>query len=91
MITLRAQKGLWKLSSPQQKKYLFLNIGVMTVFLLLELNLSLLHCKAGTCFDGECEGLHIAKEDRELQKTWPPPPSGAAQLIVAAGPERSGL
>ncbi|CAD7694903.1 unnamed protein product [Ostreobium quekettii] len=44
----------------------------------------------GTCLDGECEGLHISKEDRAAQRQWPELPSGAAQLIIAAGPERSG-
>ncbi|CAL8469999.1 g9541 [Coccomyxa elongata] len=42
----------------------------------------------GTCYDGECEGLHEDPDVRREQQTWQRPEKG--KLIIAAGPERSG-
>lgn len=42
------------------------------------------HCHStGTCYDGECEGLHEDPDVRREQKTWQRPEKG--KLIIAAG------
>lgn len=38
---------------------------------------------AGTCYDGECEGLHEDPDVRIQQRTWQKPEKG--KLIIAAG------
>ncbi len=40
-------------------------------------------CGSGTCYDGECEGLHEERGVRQQQAAWPRP--GRAKLIIAAG------
>lgn len=40
-------------------------------------------CIAGTCYDGECEGLHQSSEERKQQAQWPAPQQ--QQTIITAG------
>ncbi|DBA90281.1 TPA: hypothetical protein ACH3X1_003571 [Trebouxia sp. C0004] len=41
-----------------------------------------------TCYNGECEGLHLPVEERKQHAQWLAPEH--QQVIIAAGPERSG-
>ncbi|KAL3144429.1 hypothetical protein ABBQ32_004175 [Trebouxia sp. C0010 RCD-2024] len=41
-----------------------------------------------TCYNGECEGLHVPAEERAEQASWPKPLH--QKVIITAGPERSG-
>ena len=38
---------------------------------------------AGTCYNGECEGLHLSSEERAQHLSWPKP--SKPQTIVTAG------
>ena len=38
---------------------------------------------AGTCYNGECEGLHLSSEERAQHLSWPKP--SKPKLIVTAG------
>ena len=40
-------------------------------------------CIAGTCFDGECEGLHLPVQERHQHMTWSTPQQ--PKVIVTAG------
>ncbi len=40
-------------------------------------------CSAGTCYNGECEGLHLSVEEREQHAEWLAPEH--QQVIIAAG------
>lgn len=37
----------------------------------------------GTCYNGECEGMHLPLEEKAEQATWPKPPH--QKVIVTAG------
>lgn len=40
-------------------------------------------CSAGTCYNGECEGLHLSVDEREQHAQWLAPEH--QQVIIAAG------
>lgn len=42
----------------------------------------------GTCYHGDCEGLHLSVEERQQHAQWLAPDQ--QQVIITAGPERSG-
>ncbi|KAL0049651.1 hypothetical protein WJX82_006855 [Trebouxia sp. C0006] len=42
----------------------------------------------GTCYNGECEGLHLSVDERKRHAKWLAPEH--QHVIIAAGPERSG-
>ncbi|KAK9862751.1 hypothetical protein WJX84_000236 [Apatococcus fuscideae] len=43
-----------------------------------------------TCYNGECEALHLTQAQRSIHQLHPQPPDATPTLIIAAGPERSG-
>lgn len=43
----------------------------------------MLHATTGTCYNGECEGLHLPVEEIVEQATWPK--SSHPKVIVTAG------
>lgn len=40
-------------------------------------------CNIGTCYNGECEGLHVPAEERAEQASWPKPLH--QKVIITAG------
>lgn len=40
---------------------------------------------ADTCFDGECEGLHLSREEYKLHRNWQIPDNSQHKLIITAG------
>lgn len=40
---------------------------------------------AGTCYDGECEGLHLPQEERKQHSNWETTNTGSQKLIITAG------
>ncbi len=40
-------------------------------------------CSAGTCYNGDCEGLHLSVEERKQHAKWLAPEH--QQVIIAAG------
>ena len=40
-------------------------------------------CSAGTCYNGECDGLHLSVEERQQHAQWLAPDH--QQVIITAG------
>ena len=59
--------------------------GLMSTVACTDLNSLQRGCKCitGTCYNGECEGLHLPAEERAEQASWPKPLP--QKVVVTAG------
>ena len=58
-------------------------VALHSIMHSLALTTHILHLDAGTCFNGECEGLHLPPDERAEQATWAKP--SRQKIIVTAG------